>query len=79
MAWTAWLKATAPTRSSEGAASTKSAAASRTAVIREGGTSRDSIEPEMSVASTTAARSSGTATVASGRARAIAATAMANA
>ena len=37
-----------------------------------GATSLACIEPEMSVASTTAARSSGTATVASGRARAIA-------
>ena len=40
--------------------------------MRDGRTSRASIEPEMSVASTTAARSSGTATVASGRASATA-------
>ena len=36
--------------------------------MRDGLTSRASIEPETSVVSTTAARSSGTATVASGRA-----------
>ena len=47
--------------------------------MREGATSRASIEPEMSVASTTAARSSATATVASGRASASATAASATA
>ncbi len=40
--------------------------------MRDGLTSRASIEPEMSVVRITAARSSATATVASGRASAIA-------
>ena len=72
MPWTAWLKVTAPTLSSRGAWSRKPSAARRTAVIRDGATSRASIDPEVSVTSTTAARSSGTATVASGRASAMA-------
>src|SRR5918999_174162 len=74
MACTAWLNVTAPTRSPPGVRSRKRSAAARTAATREGSTSRASMEPETSVTSTTAARSSATATVVSGRARAIAAT-----
>ena len=69
---TRWLKVTVPTRSSSGTWSTKSSAALRAAASRVGSTSRASMDPEMSVASITEARESGTETVASGRARATA-------
>ena len=64
------LKATLPTLTSRGTSSRNPVAARRTAVIRLGRTSVARIEADRSVASTTAARPSGTATVRSGRAKA---------
>ena len=69
---TEWLNATAPTRSSLGRVVEEVERGPPDGRHARGRTSLACIEPEMSVASTTAARSSGTATVASGRARAIA-------
>ena len=71
------LKVTAPTFTRRGTRSRKRAAADFIAASREGATSVARIEPERSIASTTVACSVGTATVASGRASAIASAASA--
>ncbi len=65
-----WLKAIAPTRTSVGTASRNVPAALRAATSRLGATSFASMEPERSVATTTVACSTGTASVRSGLATA---------
>jgi hypothetical protein len=77
--WAESENATRPTRSSSGTVSRKFSAAPRAASSRVGLTSVADIEREMSVTSTTEARSTGTCTVFSGRASEIASAASASA